>query len=71
MKKKKELTRFDWKHAETRHRPETIEFLKSVFNKPISEEEFVKRYKSLPGSKRQPSKATTLYSNLKARFGFF
>ncbi len=69
--------KFDWEYAKKIRSKETYEYLLSVYDKPLSEDEFVKQYSELPRNKahasktRSPSSARQNYRNLKYKFGFF
>lgn len=69
---------FDWeyKFGQTKNITKW-EWVKSVQNKPITEEEFVAvfsaqpRYGRRPHKKYSPSNSRMVYRKLKANFGFF
>ena len=70
------LKTFDWEQAKKQHRDETYNYLRSVFNKNITEEQFAKEYSELPRinastKTRSPKQARKQYRNLKKNFRFF
>ena len=70
------MKNFDWDFAKNSygHLDTTVDWLKSVHDKPLTEEEFINQYKSLPkrkGSDRSPHKLKQRYKHLKEVFGFF
>jgi len=66
---------FDWGLAHESHSHIVVDYLRTVYDKPITEEEFVRGFcsllKSTPKSKRSPSVAKIQYRRLKTTFGFF
>ena len=68
---------FDWDICKSQRSPETYNFLKSNFNKAVSEDQFVEEMSKLPRNKlhasgtRSPSALRTNYKRLKEQFGFF
>ncbi len=68
---------FDWDYAygNNSHSSIVLDYIKSVYQTAISEEEFVKGYTALPKSTsksiRTPSRAKDQYRKLKEVFGFF
>lgn len=72
-----DLKVFDWEGARKFHTKESCDFLEKVYNTPISEDDFVRGYSSLPRTKKNasrcrcPSVARSIYKRLKIKFGFF
>lgn len=71
--------KFDWELLENnpKSNPEKTKYLKSVFNLPITEEEFVDDLQDLKMFSRgrktnySPSNLKAQYKHLKKNFGFF
>lgn len=77
------MKQFDWEFAKEMHSVETYEYLKRVWNTPISEDDFVRDYAALPRTNRkktskrngngtrEPGQVRRMYRLLRERFGFF
>lgn len=69
---------FDFEEAKNSHTIETVNWLKEVHEKPLTEDEFVEGYQALPHNhthpsqhKNNPNVARKQYHRLKKNFGFF
>lgn len=64
-----EEKRFDFETWSKGHRPETVQFLKSIENQEISMDEFVGLYKALGIERTSPAKGRGIYRFIK-KVGF-
>ena len=74
------MKEFNWEiYAAQGHRPEWIKWMKTNYDRPITEEEFVRAYQALRTADARPrkarrygrSKVAAQYRNLRNDFGFF